>query len=125
MRLAGLFEQELELNGWQPDMARALAMTYEEQGEKEDARDIFSKLLESCRACGAKQDLFSKKRFSELSFELGDRSPNLLGLYLSLVQEDPSMRAQYYRKISAIYEAQGNSVEAGRFADFAQRAMSE
>jgi len=122
---AGLFEQELELNGWQPDMARALAMTYEEQGEKEDARDIFSKLLESCRACGAKQDLFSKKRFSELSFELGDRSPNLLGLYLSLVQEDPSMRAQYYRKISAIYEAQGNSVEAGRFADFAQRAMSE
>ncbi len=117
-----LYQKELELKGWQPDIARALSVTFEANGQKEEARDLFGKLLAECRSCGAKSDLLSKRKFSDLSFELGDYSTQILELYLSLVQEDPSERADYYQKISRIYSARGNDEEARRFEAFAQQA---
>jgi predicted Zn-dependent protease len=119
-----LYEKELNSGGWQPDIARSLARTYDAQGKKEEARDIFGELLAACRTCGSAGDTLAKQRFADLSLELGDHSSNVLELYLSLVQEDPSRRADYYQKISRIYAAQGNNTEARRFEGFARRAQT-
>jgi tetratricopeptide (TPR) repeat protein len=119
-----LYEKELNSGGWQPDIARSLARTYDAQGKKEEARDIFGELLAACRTCGSAGDTLAKQRFADLSLELGDHSSNVLELYLSLVQEDPSRRADYYQKISRIYAAKGNNTEARRFEGFARRAQT-
>jgi tetratricopeptide (TPR) repeat protein len=120
-----LYERELNSQGWHPDIARLLARAYEARGKKAEARDIFGTLLAACRACGSPGDTFAKQRFSDLSLELGDYSPSVLELYLSLVQEDPSQRADYYQKISRIYAAQGNEAEARRFEGFARQAHTD
>ena len=120
-----LFEREMNSQGWQTDIARSLAIAYEAQGKNAEAREIFGALLAECRSCGSPGDTFAKQRFADLSLELGDYSSTVLELYLSLVQEDPTRRADYYQKISRIYEAQGNDAEAERFEGFAQQAQRE
>jgi len=120
-----LFKRELDSQGWQADIARSLAMAYEAQGKNAEAREIFGKLLAECRSCGSPGDTFAKQRFVDLSLEQGDYSSTLLELCLSLVQEDPSRRADYYQKISRIYAAQGNDAEAERFEGFARQAQRE
>jgi len=84
---------------------------------------MFGALLAECRACGSPGDTFAKQRFSDLSLELGDYSSNVLELYLSLVHEDPSRRADYYQKISRIYAAEGNDNEARRFEALGRQAQ--
>jgi len=118
-----LYERELNSQGWQADIARSLAIAYEAQGKKAEARDMFGALLAERRACGSPGDTFARQRFSDLSLELGDYSSTVLELYLSLVHEDPSRRAEYYQKISRIYEAQGNDNEARRFESFARQTQ--
>jgi tetratricopeptide (TPR) repeat protein len=120
-----LLKRELNSRGWQADIARSLAVAYEAQGKNAEAREIFGALLEQCRSCGSPGDAFAKQRFADLSLEQGDYSSTVLELYLSLVQEDPSRRADYYQKISRIYAAQGNDAEAERFEGFARQAQRE
>ncbi|MBW2113203.1 MAG: hypothetical protein JRH00_17620, partial [Deltaproteobacteria bacterium] len=55
----------------------------------------------------------------------GDYSTEILELYLGLIQEVPENRADYYRKISMIYEVNGNTEEARRFRSFAERSRRE
>ena len=74
-------------------------------------------------SCGSSRDAYAKQRFADLSLEQGDYSSTVLELYLSLLQEDPSRRADYYEKISRIYAAQGNDAEAERFEGFAREAF--
>jgi tetratricopeptide (TPR) repeat protein len=120
-----LYEKELNVRGWQPDIARSLACTYEAHGKKEEARDMFGKLMAECQVCGSTGDTFAKQRFADLSLELREYSSKVLELYLSLVQEDPARRADYYQKISRIYAAHGNDTEARRFEGFARQAQRE
>jgi tetratricopeptide (TPR) repeat protein len=120
-----LYERELESQGWQPDIALSLARIYETQGKKEEARNIYGKILAETRSCGFTGDTIVKQRFSDLSLELGEYSDKVLELYLSLVQEDPSRRTDYYKKISRIYAAQGNDREASRFEGLARQAQRE
>ena len=120
-----LYERELKSRGWEAGIARSLAKAYEARGKKAEARDMFGALLAECRACGSPGDTFAKQRFSDLSLELGDYSSSVLELYLSLVHEDPSRRADYYQKISRVYAAQGNDNEARRFEGFARQAQRE
>jgi tetratricopeptide (TPR) repeat protein len=120
-----LYERELKSQGWHPDIALSLARIYEAQGKKEEARDMYGKLLAGFRACGSTGDTIVRQRFSDLSLELGEYSDKVLELYLSLVQEDPSRRADYYQKISRIYAAQGKDTEARRFEGLARQAQRE
>jgi tetratricopeptide (TPR) repeat protein len=120
-----LYEKALNSLGWQPDIARSLAAAYEVKGKREEARDLFGKLVAECRTCGSEKDTFSKQRFADLSIEMGEYSSNVLELYLSLVQENPAGRGDYYQKISRIYAAQGNSEEANRFERLAHQVHSE
>jgi tetratricopeptide (TPR) repeat protein len=120
-----ILKRELSSQGWQADIARSLAIAYEAQEKTAEARELFGELLAACRSCGSPGDTFAKQRFADLSLEQGDYSSAVLELYLSLVQEDPSHRVGYYKKISRIYAAQGNDAEAERFEGFAQQAQGE
>jgi len=120
-----LLKQELDFQGWQTDIARSLATVFELQGKTTEARSLFKTLLAGCRSCGSPRETFAKQRFADLSLEQGDYSSAVLELYLSLVQEDPSHRIDYYQKISRIYQAQGNKSEADRFEGFAREALRE
>ena len=64
----------------------------------------------SCRV-----DPYLKQKFADLSYESGHKTSEVLELYLSLAQEIPQNAADYYQKISWIYSAQDNEVEARRF----------
>jgi tetratricopeptide (TPR) repeat protein len=110
-----LLEVALDSRGFDPEIARALAYTYESQGNKQEARDLYGKLLNECRTCTGPSDPVAKQRYALLSFELGDRSSGVLELLLSLAQEHPDHRAEYLDKVRQIYADQGNDAEARRF----------
>ena len=100
---------------WNEAIARALAKTHEALGERTNARYIYGEILDQCRSCHARVDPFLKQKFADLSFESGHKTSEVLELYLSLAQEIPQNSADNYQKISRIYSAQGNEVEARRF----------
>ena len=100
---------------WNEAIARALAKTHEALGERTNARYIYGEILDQCRSCHARVDPYLKQKFADLSFDSGHKTSEVLELYLSLAQEIPQNAADYYQKISRIYTAQGNEVEAQRF----------
>ncbi|MEW5803813.1 MAG: hypothetical protein AB1847_17100, partial [bacterium] len=111
----------MESFGWDENIARPLALTYEAMGEKEKARDLYGEIMDECRGCGFRVDPFIKQRYADLLFESGDCSTKLLELYISLVHEDPANRVYYYRKVSQIYSTRGNESEARRYQVFARK----
>jgi tetratricopeptide (TPR) repeat protein len=116
-----LYLDHLQSFGWDENIARLLAKTYEALFEKEKARDLYGEIMRQCRGCGVRIDTFIKQRYADLCFESGKYSTDILELYLSLVQEDPDNKAHYYKKISQIYSAQGNEQEAQRYQLFAHK----
>jgi tetratricopeptide (TPR) repeat protein len=113
--------ETLKSYGWDENIARALARTYEALGMVTEARDIYGEIMVSCQGCGRRADPAIKRKFADTSFETGERSTNLLEIYLSLSQEDSDDRRDYYQKISQIYESAGNLKEARRFQVIAQK----
>ena len=111
--------------GWNDHVAKALAAVHEAMGEKEQGRALYKEIMGRCTGCGARIDPFVKHRYAELTFESGQTDSNLAELYLSLAREVPEQAAVYFDRLSRIYGAQGNTVEAGRFRSFAHRAARE
>jgi tetratricopeptide (TPR) repeat protein len=100
---------------WHEAIARAQAKNHEALGEMANARYIYREIMDQCRSCRARIDPYIKQKFADLSFGSGLNTTEILELYLSLAQEVPQNAAEYYQKISRIYSAQGNRVEAQRF----------
>ncbi len=100
---------------WNEAIARALAKTHEALGERTNARYIYGEILDQCRSCHARVDPYLKQKSADISIDSGHKTSEVLELYLSLAQEIPQNAADYYQKISRIYTAQGNEVEAQRF----------
>ena len=96
----------LESYGFDENITRLLAKTYDTLSEKEKARDLYGKLLSQCRSCGARIDPFIKQRYADLCFESGKYSKDVLELYFDLIQEDPDNKDSYYKKISKIRSSQ-------------------
>jgi len=122
---AGLYQNLLDIYGWDPLVAQALAGTYEARGRNEPARDLYGEIIGACTGCGSRVDPVVKQRYAETSFAAGDFSTKILELFLELVQADPDNRLAYYHRISHIYALQGNEHESRRFASFAQRLAEE
>jgi tetratricopeptide (TPR) repeat protein len=100
---------------WHEAIAQALAKTHEALGERTNARYIYAEIMDQCSSCHARVDPDLKQKYADLSFDSGHNTTEVLELYLSLAQEIPQNAAEYYQKISRIYSAQGNEVEAQRF----------
>ena len=113
----------LDSHGQDDAIALALAKTFEARGSKEKARKQYSEIINRCQGCGSKIDPVIKQKYADISLETGDHSINILELYLSLVQEIPENRTDYYQKISMIYELNGNEDEARRFRSFAEQSQ--
>ena len=106
---------------WQEKIARALAKTHEALGERTNARYIYGEIIDQCRGCHSRIDPDLKQKFADLSFESGHTTTEILEIYLSLTREIPQNAAENYQKISRIYAAQGNEVEARRFKAIAEK----
>jgi hypothetical protein len=60
--------------------------------------------LKECTACGARFDPVIKRKYADLLFESGEYTSRVLEMYLSLAQEDPENRVEYFIKASRIFE---------------------
>jgi tetratricopeptide (TPR) repeat protein len=119
---ASLYQDFMEAYGWNEPLAIALAGTLETLGDLESARDLYAEIMDQCRSCHTRIDPLIKRRFADISFDLGQHSSAIMEMYLSLVQDDPENAPLYFQKISRIYASMGNEEEARRFRVFAQQA---
>ncbi|MDJ0815461.1 MAG: hypothetical protein QNJ58_04620 [Desulfobacterales bacterium] len=106
---------------WNEGVARALAKTHEALGEMANARYLYRDIMEQCRGCHTRIDPYVKQKFADLSFNSGLNTAEILDIYLSLAQEVPQKAADYYQKVSHIYESQGNKIESQRFQQIAEK----
>jgi tetratricopeptide (TPR) repeat protein len=118
-----LYQNFMKEYGWDEPVARALARVFETVGDFEKARDVYAQIMDQCLSCHARIDPFVKRKFADISFDLGDSSSAILELYLSLAQEDPENAPFYFQRVSQIYSSLGNEEEARRFQIFAQQAQ--
>lgn len=118
---ADFFEEFLQTYEWSDPVALELAKVYETMGRREDARGMYRKIMNRCTSCHARIDPAVKHRYAELSFEAGIMENEILEIYLSLAREIPVNAVLYYERISAIYAAKGNEVEARRFQSFLEK----
>jgi len=116
-----LYQAFLKQYGWDERIARGLARTHEALNELANARNLYRELMAECRSCHARIDPFIKERYADLCFDSGMLSSDILELYLALAQEVPAKAAEYYEKVSRIYDAQGNANEAARFRAIAEK----
>jgi tetratricopeptide (TPR) repeat protein len=119
---AAFYQDFMEAKGWYEPLAIALAGTLETLGDLEGARDLYAEIMDQCSSCHTQIDPVIKRRFADISFDLGRHSSAILEMYLSLAQNDPENAPLYFQKISRIYASMGNEEEARRFQVFAQQA---
>jgi tetratricopeptide (TPR) repeat protein len=119
---ASFYQDSMEAYGWNEPLAIALADTLETLGDLESARNLYAEIMNQCRSCHARIDPLIKRRFADISFDLGQHSSAIMEMYLSLAQDDPENSPLYFQKISRIYASMGNEEEARRFRVFAQQA---
>jgi len=119
------YSEILSRYGWSEPIAKALAQAFEARGELENARHIFSEIMNQCRGCGVRIDPLVKHKYAELSFATGRYSTDILELFLSLAQQMPEKAPEYYQYVSRIYAAQGNATEAQRFQLISEKLSSE
>jgi tetratricopeptide (TPR) repeat protein len=111
--------------GWNESVAKALAQTFEVLGEFEEARKLYTDIMNQCSSCHTPIDPLIKRKFADLSFDLGQHSPSILETYLSLAQEDSENTPFYFKRVSRLYGSLGNEEEARRFQAFAELAQRE
>ncbi len=120
-----LYQGFIEDYGWSNEIGKALAEAYEASGDLKSAQDIYGNIMDQCTSCHTTIDPFVKRKFADISFDLGQHSTAVLEMYLSLGQEDSQNAPFYYQRISEIYSSLGNEVEARRFQAFARQAQEE
>jgi tetratricopeptide (TPR) repeat protein len=119
------YRAALSKYGWNDNIARALAVSFDTANQMELARDLYGEIMQRCSSCAAPSayaahvDPFIRRRYAELSLAAGDHSTKILELFLSLVRDDPVNARIYYRNISRIYSRSGDKSEAFRFQTFA------
>jgi len=122
---ASFFQDVLEEYGWNESMARSLAATYEALEDFERARLIYAEIMSHCRSCHSFIDPYIKRKFADISFDLGKDLSVILDLYLTMAHEDPANSPFYYERASRIFSLMGDEEEASRFQLIAQRAQQE
>jgi len=62
------------------------ARTFEILGDLKNARDMYAKVMDQSRGCHTCIDPFVKRKFADISFDLGHYSSAILEMYLSLAR---------------------------------------
>jgi tetratricopeptide (TPR) repeat protein len=116
-----LYLNFLEERGWDRDVANALAETYEATGDHDDARKLYWKVIDDCRACHVQINPQTLRKYADLCLATGIQNERILEIYLTLTEKDPDNASAYYGNISRIYAALGHEKESKRFAQLALR----
>jgi tetratricopeptide (TPR) repeat protein len=124
-RASDWFNEHLQRHGWNDKIALALASVYEQNGEADQALDLYSRYIGNCRGCGSTTPPEIERRYADLSLAGGNISDEILELYLSLARKDPTHAADCYHKVSRIYTDRGNQTEALRFEAIAEQVKEE
>jgi tetratricopeptide (TPR) repeat protein len=119
------YRQFLKVYGWNDTVARELAKAHEALNESAEARAIYREIMGRCVSCHARIDPAIRHRYAELCFANGLYTTEILEIYLALARELPENAALYFDRVSRIYAAQGNPIEAERFRSFARQASGE
>ena len=120
---ASFYQTFMKEYGWSEPPARALAVTLEALGDLEKALEVYGEIMGWCSSCRTRIDPLIKRKFADISYDLGGRSTAILEMYLSLAQEDPDHGPLYYQKVSSIYASQGYDEEARRFQSIARQVQ--
>lgn len=120
-----LYRKNLEQNGMQPSIVRALAGIKESMGDFDEAFQFYAGLMATCTGCGQRPDVDLRRRFAHAGFAAGVMTSQIIDVYLDLVVEDPDNRARYYENVSHIYAHLGNDSEARRFKGFTMEVPME
>ena len=115
-----LYQEMLQSHGRDEKTIMALAAVCERLGKTDEALDLYGEIMEQCRSCRTRINPFVKQRYADISLERGDYSTQTLGLYISLIEENPEGRGYYFQKVGDIYAAMGNDREARRYRQFAE-----
>ncbi len=115
------YHECMEQFGRDESILRALALASEALGKTKRAHELYGEIMNECQQCRTRIDPFVKLRYADTAVELGELSPPVLEIYLSLAEEVPDVRAHAFRRISSIYEAQGHEREALRYRALAER----
>ena len=116
-----LYLNYLREHGWDMGIAQALAENYEALCDRENARELYGRIIASCSGCGAAVDPSILRKYADLCMEAGKQDEKILEIYLGLAEKDPDNAASYYRNVSRIYDALGHEKEARRFQYIALR----
>jgi tetratricopeptide (TPR) repeat protein len=111
----------LEECGWNTDITLALAETYKAAGDHKKAREFLRKVIDDCNMCHVQINPQTLRKYADLCMECGIRNERILEIYLNLTEKDPDNVAEYYGRISLIYEALGHEKESRRFQQLAKR----
>ena len=111
--------------GWNESIAKSLAGAFEAEGDFEEARELYADIMNQCSSCHTPIDPIIKRKFADISFDLGQRSSAILETYLALAQEDSENTPFYFERVSHLYGSMGNEEEARRFQAFADLAQRE
>jgi len=120
-----LYKGFLKDYGWNESVAKALAGALEASGAFEEARGLYADIMNQCNSCRRPVDPAVKRKFADISFDLGQRSFAILETYLALVQEDSENSPFYFERVSLLYDSMGNEEQARRFQAFAELAQKE
>ncbi len=120
-----LYREMLHIHGRDEQTVVSLALTCEALGKTEEALDLYGEIMRQCRACNARINPFVKRKYADISLERGDRSTQILEMYLSLIEEDPAERKHHFRMVEQIYAAEGNDREALRYRHFAESVNAD
>jgi tetratricopeptide (TPR) repeat protein len=119
------YRQFLKVYGWNDAVARELAKAYEALNEPDAARAVYREIMGRCDSCRTRIDPAIRHRYAELCFANGLYTTEILEIYLALARELSESAAHYFDRVSRIYAAQGNPIEAERFRSFARQASGE
>ncbi len=107
--------------GWSDEIMKALAKAHEASGDLKSAQGIYGSIIDQCTSCHSRVDPFVKRKFADISFDLGQYTTPILEMYLSLAREDSPNVPFYYERVSEIYSSQRNEAEARRFRGFVRQ----
>lgn len=119
------YQRFLKEYGWNEAISMSLAGAFEASGDLDEALKLYADIMNQCNSCHSPINPMIKRKFADISFDLGQRSSAILETYLALAQEDSANTPFYLERVSRLYGALGNEEEARRFKAFAELAQRE
>ncbi len=116
-----LYNEIILSYGWNDQTVTLLAATCEALDKKREALNLYSQVIQRCRNNGTLINPLVKEKYADICMDMGDYSKKIMDIYLSLINDNPDAKAEYFRRLGIIYKAAGNDRESQRYLHLAER----